>query len=89
MAKQIGELRAKWGRTAEDGSRTLLHGAVAGEESHGRLLHSCEINEGDLAEWVTNEDGQEAQKRVWDEVASELEEIEPGCVKTLLEGNSA
>lgn len=31
------------GRTAEDGSRTLLHGAVAGKESHGCLLADCQI----------------------------------------------
>ena len=33
------------GRTAEMGSRTLLHAAVAGEESHGRYLSSCKISE--------------------------------------------
>ncbi|KAH8688445.1 putative short chain dehydrogenase/ reductase [Ilyonectria robusta] len=36
---------AQHGRTAEDGSRTLLAGAVAGKESHGRLMDSCEIDE--------------------------------------------
>ncbi|KAH6884391.1 putative short chain dehydrogenase/ reductase [Thelonectria olida] len=35
----------QFGRTAEDGSRTLLFGAVAGKESHGCLLDSCEIGE--------------------------------------------
>lgn len=43
------ELILKWhtsfGRTAEDGSRTLLYGAVAGEESHGHLLDSCQLGE--------------------------------------------
>jgi hypothetical protein len=33
------------GRTAEEGSRTLLHGAFAGKESHGLYLESCEIAE--------------------------------------------
>jgi NAD(P)-dependent dehydrogenase (short-subunit alcohol dehydrogenase family) len=33
------------GRTAEEGSRTLLHAALAGKESHGRYLESCEIAE--------------------------------------------
>ena len=42
---QLAALREKFARTAEDGSRTLLHGAVAGKESHGLLLHSCEIGE--------------------------------------------
>jgi NAD(P)-dependent dehydrogenase (short-subunit alcohol dehydrogenase family) len=33
------------GRTADDGSRTLLHGVTAGAESHGKLLHSCDDGE--------------------------------------------
>lgn len=43
--EHLAQIRAKVGRTAEDGSRTLLHGLVAGEETHGLLLHSCEIGE--------------------------------------------
>ena len=42
---RIAVQHAEYGRTAEDGSRTLLHGAVAGKESHGCLLDSCEIRE--------------------------------------------
>lgn len=42
---QLREQHEKYGRTAEDGSRTLLHGVVAGGETHGLLLHSCEIGE--------------------------------------------
>ncbi|CAG8955321.1 hypothetical protein HYFRA_00011303 [Hymenoscyphus fraxineus] len=33
------------GRTAELGSRTLLHGAIAGKESHGCYLGNCEVRE--------------------------------------------
>ena len=40
VASQI----AQWGRTAEDGSRTLLHAALAGRETHGYFLQSC-LNE--------------------------------------------
>jgi hypothetical protein len=36
---------AEYGRTAEDGSRNLLYAAVAGKESHGYFLASCEIAE--------------------------------------------
>ncbi len=42
---RLHKMWAQRGRTAEDGSRTLLHGAVAGEESHGQMLQSCEIDE--------------------------------------------
>jgi hypothetical protein len=33
------------GRTAEMGSRTILHAMAAGRESHGLYLGSCEIQE--------------------------------------------
>lgn len=36
------------GRTAEAGSRTILHGVVGGKESHGCYLGSCENRE-----WVS------------------------------------
>jgi NAD(P)-dependent dehydrogenase (short-subunit alcohol dehydrogenase family) len=41
MAKRV----EMYGRTAEQGSRTLLHAAFAGRESHGRYLDSCQIAE--------------------------------------------
>lgn len=43
--KHLAEMHEKYGRTAEDGSRTILHGAVGGKESHGHLLDACEIAE--------------------------------------------
>ncbi|TVY48308.1 Short chain dehydrogenase [Lachnellula occidentalis] len=45
LRQHILEMQAKVGRTPEVGSRTLLHGAIAGKESHGALLQSCEISE--------------------------------------------
>lgn len=82
--ENIGEQHKKYGRTAEDGSRTLLHGAVAGEKSHGKYLSSCAIAEERVPQWSKNDDGTAAQKQVWDVIASELESIEPGCVKKIL-----
>lgn len=41
--KKLAIQHEQFGRTAEDGSRTLLHGTVAGKESHGCLLGDCEI----------------------------------------------
>jgi plasmid stability protein len=41
LQEKMRTLHAQFGRTAEDGSRTLLHAVVAGVESHGKLLHSC------------------------------------------------
>jgi NAD(P)-dependent dehydrogenase (short-subunit alcohol dehydrogenase family) len=43
--EEMAKRHAQYGRTAEDGSRTLLYGAVAGKESHGCFLDSCKIAE--------------------------------------------
>ncbi|KAK4140727.1 uncharacterized protein C8A04DRAFT_39647 [Dichotomopilus funicola] len=82
FAARLRAMHASYGRTAEDGSRTLLHGAVAGVESHGTLLHSCADGEPDVPDWVKNET--EVQKNTWEFIAKELEAIEPGCVSKLL-----
>ncbi|KAK6611509.1 short-chain dehydrogenase [Botrytis cinerea] len=73
----------QFGRTAEDGSRTLLYGAIAGEKSHGCFLESCIIAENVIPNWVTDMDGKKSQKIVWDVIARELETIEPGCVEKI------
>lgn len=41
----IRQLHTLYGRSGEDGSRTLLHGAVGSVETHGKYLDSCEIAE--------------------------------------------
>jgi NAD(P)-dependent dehydrogenase (short-subunit alcohol dehydrogenase family) len=41
----IIEQHELYGRTAEDGSRTLLAGSVLGKESHGAYTSNCEIRE--------------------------------------------
>lgn len=41
----IATMRFFFARTAEMGSRTLLHAAVAGKETHGKYLSECEIRE--------------------------------------------
>jgi hypothetical protein len=38
-------MNAELGRTAEEGSRTLLHGALGGQETHGKYLSECEVKE--------------------------------------------
>lgn len=44
-AARIKNLREKFARTTEEGSRTLVHGATVGWESHGHYLNDCTINE--------------------------------------------
>ncbi|KAL2197064.1 hypothetical protein P885DRAFT_36437 [Corynascus similis CBS 632.67] len=82
FAENLHNMHVNYGRTAEDGSRTLLHGAVAGVESHGKLLHSCTDGEPDVPDWVKNDT--ESQKNTWEIIAKELEAIDPGCVSRLL-----
>lgn len=40
-----GLFRAILARTAEQGSRTILHAVIAEESSHGKHLSGCEIKE--------------------------------------------
>lgn len=42
---QIAIMRIFLARSAEVGSRTILHAAVAGPESHGEVCGDCEIRE--------------------------------------------
>ncbi|KAF5020319.1 hypothetical protein F66182_7695 [Fusarium sp. NRRL 66182] len=77
-------LRLAVGRSAEWGSRSLLFGMAAGEESHGKYLSYCEITEKWVPEWVDNQLGQQWASAIWDEVALELEKVQSGCVNRAL-----
>ncbi|KAF7556515.1 hypothetical protein G7Z17_g1377 [Cylindrodendrum hubeiense] len=72
------------GRSVEMGSRTLVHAAVAGKESHGCYLGACEIKENQVPSWAIDEEGKQDQKRIWDDIAKELEKVAPGCVERML-----
>ncbi|PYH90284.1 NAD(P)-binding protein [Aspergillus ellipticus CBS 707.79] len=76
-------LRAMMARTAEEGSRTILHGLVAGEDSHGKLLSGCKIKEFWVPTWLTNQEGQKLQRGIWDELVFRLESVQPGCISQL------
>lgn len=68
-------------RTTEQGSRTLVHAAAAGPETHGRYLSDARIAE--PSPLVASKEGEEAQRRVWDELRAKLEEIQPGISNNL------
>ena len=68
-------------RTTEVGSRTLVHAGVAGPETHGKYLSNCRIMP--CAPLVEGKNGPELQRRVWEELAAKLNEIEPGITKVL------
>ncbi|EED17342.1 short-chain dehydrogenase/reductase family protein, putative [Talaromyces stipitatus ATCC 10500] len=82
--QQLSEMHARFGRTAEDGSRTLLHGAVAGKESHGVYLNDCEPADHKLPSWITDEEGNRTQDLLWGALARELEVISPGCIHSII-----
>lgn len=63
-------------RTCENGSRTLVHAAEQGPESHGGYLDDCEVTP--PAPNVTSDKGKVAQDRVWGELVKKLEAIQPG-----------
>ncbi|KAK7954254.1 Short chain dehydrogenase atnD [Apiospora saccharicola] len=67
-------------RTAEAGSRTILHGVVAGEETHGKFLSGCEIKEEWVPAWITDEEGERTEDQIWKELVARLEEIQAGCI---------
>ncbi|KAI0391971.1 putative short-chain dehydrogenase/reductase family protein [Xylariaceae sp. FL0594] len=69
------------GRTAEEGSRTLVHGAQGGREMHGQYLDDCKIAK--TSDFVNSSAGADAQKRFWEELKAVLEEKEPGVTQNV------
>lgn len=68
-------------RTTEVGSRTIAHAGYAGPETHGKYLSDCQITP--CANLVEGQGGAEMQRRVWQELAAKLNEIQPGLTKNL------
>jgi retinol dehydrogenase-12 len=63
-------------RSTEEGSRTIVAAAAAGEESHGKYMSSCVVTP--PSEWVRSEEGKKTGDRVWKELLDILEGIQPG-----------
>lgn len=68
-------------RPTEVGSRTLVHGAGSGAETHGEFLSACKIAQ--TATLVRSEEGQKAQKRLYGELMEKLDKISPGVSANL------
>lgn len=69
-------------RKTEVGSRTLVNAAgEIGEKSQGEYLSDCAVSP--PSPFVRSEEGRKTQKRVWDELTSILEEIEPGVTRNI------
>ncbi|KAH7414239.1 hypothetical protein DE146DRAFT_28687 [Phaeosphaeria sp. MPI-PUGE-AT-0046c] len=74
-----GVIRTVLSRTAEQGSRTILHALLAEEDTHGKHLSGCKVKEHWVPCWMTNSDGQHMQKQIWKELIALMETEYPGC----------
>ncbi|KAH7225194.1 hypothetical protein BKA60DRAFT_255570 [Fusarium oxysporum] len=68
-------------RKTEEGSRTLVHSAAAGEESHGKYMSECRVRE--PSTFVRSKEGTETQARVHKELMAILERIQPGITQNI------
>lgn len=68
-------------RSSEQGSRTYVHAAAAGPETHGKWLDSNVIRE--PSSFVRSKEGKKAQARVYEELMSILEAVEPGITSNI------
>lgn len=66
-------------RTSEEGSRTLVHGVTSGQETHGQYLSECQVK--DMSAFVRSARGTEAQRRIYAELVTRLEQISPGITE--------
>lgn len=64
------------GRTAEQGSRTLVHAAVSDADSHGKYLSECRVKP--ESTFLRSDAGARTEERVWSELVDILEVISPG-----------
>jgi retinol dehydrogenase-12 len=63
------------GRTAEEGSRTLVHAIVAGKQTHGCYLSECRAKP--ESEFLRSEKGIEVRGRLWQELLVRIGRISP------------
>jgi hypothetical protein len=55
-------------RTTEAGSRTLVAGALAGPESHGKYMKDAKIIDGAVSNFVRCPEGTRTSQKVWEEL---------------------
>lgn len=68
-------------RSTEVGSRTLVNGAGARPDSHGKYLSNCQVEP--MSPFIFTEEGQKLQKRTWTELKEILERDQPGLFANL------
>ncbi|KAK2671712.1 Short-chain dehydrogenase/reductase SDR [Fusarium oxysporum f. sp. vasinfectum] len=68
-------------RTSEMGSRALVAGVLAGQESNGQYMNNCQVR--DPACHVTNKTGGKIQTALFEELLEKLENIAPRVSKNM------
>lgn len=63
------------GRTAEQGSRSLLHAILAGKQTHGCYLSECRVKP--ESDFLRSKEGVEARERLWRELMMRIQKISP------------
>jgi len=76
----LGKFREQIGRTAEVGARTLVHGIVGGDETHGKYTSENVVKDQYTPEFIKGEEGQKVEKLVWESVKKHINEISPGAL---------
>ncbi|OJJ08117.1 hypothetical protein ASPVEDRAFT_47326 [Aspergillus versicolor CBS 583.65] len=77
-----GPIMAVLARSAEEGSRTLVHAAAADDgERNGKYLRDCKVTE--PAAFVRSQEGRATQERLFQELLDELEKVFPGIGKNI------
>jgi retinol dehydrogenase-12 len=76
--RAVGVIFSLIGRTAEAGSRTLVHAVTAGKETHGQYLSECLIKtEGNF---VRSAEGEMVQKSLWKDLESIFKDLSLGAM---------
>ncbi|KAJ7504865.1 hypothetical protein B0H11DRAFT_1796507 [Mycena galericulata] len=75
----VGAVFALRARAPEVGGRILIYGASAGTETHGEMLADYEVWHDNT--FLETKEGQELEKRLWEETVAAAESFAPGSVR--------
>ncbi|KAF2754215.1 NAD(P)-binding protein [Pseudovirgaria hyperparasitica] len=67
------------GRSAEEGSRALVHAAVTDEDFHGKYISECRVKP--VSTWMRTDEAPKVGIKVWAELKTILEHIQPGVTQ--------
>lgn len=70
------------GRTPEEGARTLIHGVVAGRESHDKYLSECVVKPESV--WMRSQEAVTVADRLWTELERRYRKVSPEVVGFVL-----